>query len=138
MEFHKGRLVDHIHLQVKDLPRSKFFYQAVLEALGKELTLETDSFFIADELFVSQAEVRLSSIHLAFQARDESQVRAFYKAAIAGGGIDNGAPGERPYHPGYFAAYVYDPDGNNIEAVFHGLADRSVESVVFTTSEGQK
>ena len=68
-------------------------------------------------------------VHLAFQARDEEMVRAFYEAALAAGGTDNGAPGERPYHPGYYAAFVLDPDGNNVEAVYHGLSRRSAPSV---------
>ena len=57
---------------------------------------------------------------------------AFHQAALAHGGKDNGAPGERPYHPGYYAAFVLDPDGNNIEAVFHGEARRSAPSVKIT------
>ncbi len=133
MEFHKGRLVDHIHLQVCDLAKSKAFYEAVLQPLGKTLSMSTEHFFIADELFVSQAQKDFSSIHLAFQASDQAQVEAFYQAALANGGTDNGAPGERHYHPGYYAAYARDPDGNNIEAVFHGPAERSAEGVVFTT-----
>jgi hypothetical protein len=60
--------------------------------------------------------------HLAFQARDRAMVDAFHTAALAHGGKDNGAPGERPYHPGYYAGFVLDPDGNNIEAVYHGEA----------------
>jgi catechol 2,3-dioxygenase-like lactoylglutathione lyase family enzyme len=67
--------------------------------------------------------------HLAFQAKDRAMVEAFHKAGLAAGGTDNGAPGERPYHPGYYAAFLLDPDGNNIEAVFHGPADRSSESI---------
>ena len=59
-------------------------------------------------------------------------VEQFYKAALAAGGRDNGAPGERPYHPGYYAAFVIDPDGNNIEVVFHGPAKKSAESVKIT------
>jgi hypothetical protein len=65
---------------------------------------------------------------VAFRAQDRA-VDAFYKAAIAHGGRDNGPPGERGYHRGYYAAFVLDPDGNNIEAVFHGEADRSAASV---------
>jgi predicted lactoylglutathione lyase len=68
-------------------------------------------------------------VHLAFQAADKAAVEQFYKAALAAGGRDNGAPGERKYHPGYYAAFVLDPDGNNIEAVWHGPAQRSAESV---------
>ena len=59
-------------------------------------------------------------------------VEAFHRAALAHGGIDNGAPGVRDYHPGYYAAFVLDPDGNNIEAVFHGQAKRSAASVKVT------
>ena len=69
---------------------------------------------------------------LAFQAADRAMVDAFHEAALAHGGIDNGVPAERPYHPGYYAAFVLDPDGNNIEAVFHGDARRSASSVKIT------
>ena len=62
--------------------------------------------------------------------RNIAAVRRFYEAGLAAGGRDNGAPGERKYHPGYFAAFLLDPDGNNIEAVYHGPAQRSAESVV--------
>ena len=71
-------------------------------------------------------------VHLAFQAQSRDMVHAFYEAALAHGGQDNGAPGERIYHPGYYAAFVLDPDGNNIEAVFHGDAKRSAPSVKVT------
>ncbi len=70
--------------------------------------------------------------HLAFQARDSATVDAFHKAALAAGGTDNGAPGERPYHPGYYGAFVLDPDGNNIEVVYHGPARYSADSVKVT------
>ena len=79
------------------------------------------------------AQGRLTGrLHLAFQARDRAAVEAFYEAGLANGGTDNGAPGERPYHPGYFAAFLLDPDGNNIEAVYHGEAERNVESIRIT------
>ncbi|HEY9012925.1 MAG TPA: VOC family protein, partial [Devosia sp.] len=68
-------------------------------------------------------------VHLAFQAKDIAMVQAFHKAALAAGGKDNGPPGERPYHPGYYGAFVLDPDGNNIEAVYHGPNRRSAASV---------
>ena len=70
--------------------------------------------------------------HVAFQAKSREQVKAFHTAALAAGGRDNGAPGERPYHPGYYAAFIIDPDGNNLEAVFHGPAERSAASVKIT------
>jgi catechol 2,3-dioxygenase-like lactoylglutathione lyase family enzyme len=129
-EFHQGRLLDHVHLRVGDLEASRRFYRAVLEALGLSLSWESESAFSADELFVSDDGEPTSGLHLAFQAADREAVQRFYDAALAAGGRDNGRPGERDYHPGYYAAYVFDPDGNNVEAVFHGPAERSAPSVV--------
>jgi class 3 adenylate cyclase/catechol 2,3-dioxygenase-like lactoylglutathione lyase family enzyme len=135
-EHHLGRLIDHVHIRVRDLEASKQFYRAVLESLDKELTAEGDGYFSADELFASDDAEPTGQLHLAFQARDREAVQAFYDAALAAGGKDNGAPGERAYHPGYFAAYVIDPDGNNVEAVHHGPAVRSAESVVVVPDSG--
>lgn len=133
MRFHRGRLIDHVHLRVADLAASRRFYLAVLTALGRPESLQDGpGFFHADELFVDQASDYVTRVHLAFQAPDPATVQAFHRAALAAGGRDNGAPGERPYHPGYYGAFVLDPDGNNIEAVFHGPNDRSAESVVIT------
>ncbi len=129
-EHHLGRLIDHVHLRVRDLAASKRFYRAVLAALGHELTGDGDDYFAADELFASDDGEPTERLHLAFQARDRESVEAFHRAALAAGGRDNGSPGERRYHPGYFAAYVLDPDGNNVEAVHHGPATRSADSVV--------
>ena len=129
-QFHLGRLVDHVHLRVADLDASKRFYRAVLAALGRELTWEGENAFAADELFVSDDGEPTARLHLAFQASDRETVHRFHDAALAGGGRDNGGPGERPYHPGYYSAYALDPDGNNIEAVHHGEARRSAPSVV--------
>ena len=137
-QLHRGRLIDHIQLVVRDLPASQRFYEAALAALEIPLGGQTDSYFWADELFVSTAKSPAASglhtgrCHLAFQARDREMVDAFYRAALMHGGRDNGAPGERAYHPGYYAAFVLDPDGNNIEAVFHGDAERSAPSVLIT------
>lgn len=133
MEFHRGRLLDHVHLRVADVDSSKRFYRAVLSSLGLPSVLhEGPSFFQADELFVDKADGHTSRVHLAFQAADRATVDAFHRAALSAGGTDNGAPGERSYHPGYYAAFVLDPDGNNVEAVFHGPSERSAASVVFT------
>jgi catechol 2,3-dioxygenase-like lactoylglutathione lyase family enzyme len=135
---HRGRLIDLLQLVVRDLPASQRFYTAVLEVLGIPLGGTGDGYFWADELFVSTADSQAAHgeltgrHHFAFQARDRAAVEAFHKAALASGGRDNGAPGERPYHPGYYAAFVLDPDGNNVEAVFHGPANRSAESVKLT------
>ena len=86
----------------------------------------------ADELWIDKADGAVSHVHLAFQASGEDQVKAFYKAALEAGGKDNGAPGERKYHPGYYAAFVLDPDGNNIEAVYHGPMKASADVIVIT------
>ena len=138
MELHRGRLIDHVQLVVRDLGASQAFYSSVFEVLGVPMGGTGDGHFWADELFVSTARsqaaqgVLTGRHHLAFQAKDRATVDAFHKAALAHGGKDNGAPGERPYHPGYYAAFVLDPDGNNIEAVFHGDANRSAPSVRIT------
>jgi catechol 2,3-dioxygenase-like lactoylglutathione lyase family enzyme len=137
-ELHRGRLVDHIQLVVKDIAASKRFYTAVFEILQIPLGGEADDYFWADELFVSTQKSQAAQgaltgrVHLAFQGKSREAVERFHKAAVAAGGRDNGAPGERPYHPGYYAAFVTDPDGNNIEVVFHGPAKKSAESVKIT------
>ena len=134
-ELHRGRLIDHVQLVVRDLPASQRFYTAVFETLKIPMGGTGDGYFWADELFVSRPDseaaqgVLTGRHHLAFQAQDRAMVDAFYRTALASGGKDNGGPGERPYHPGYYAAFVLDPDGNNIEAVFHGEAKRSAPSV---------
>ena len=87
---------------------------------------EPDRFAI-DELYVDAADGepagQVSQVHLAFQAADRATVDRFHAAGLAAGGRDNGAPGERSYHPGYYAAFLLDPDGNNVEAVYHGPGD---------------
>jgi len=137
-ELHRGRLIDHIQLVVADLEASRRFYKAAFAVLQIPLGGEADDYFWADELFVSTADSEAAQgkltgrHHLAFQAKSRDAVDAFYRACLGAGGRDNGAPGERPYHPGYYAAFVLDPDGNNIEAVFHGPASRSADSVKIT------
>jgi catechol 2,3-dioxygenase-like lactoylglutathione lyase family enzyme len=134
-ELHRGRLIDHIQLVVADLDASRRFYEAIFKVLGVPLSPTQDGFFWADEFVVSSADspAALGKLtgrhHLAFQGADRAAVDAVYEAALANGGTDNGKPGERPYHPGYYAAFVIDPDGNNIEAVHHGEGKRSAASV---------
>ena len=136
VELHRGRLIDHVQLVVRDFAASRDFYTAVLDVLDIPIVDMADDAFFADELVVSSAEspAALGALtgrhHLAFQAKDRATVDAFYGAALAHGGRDNGAPGERAYHPGYYAAFVLDPDGNNMEAIYHGPAQRSASSVV--------
>ena len=137
-ELYRGRLIDHIQLVVRDIEASRRFYKAVLGAIGVPIGGEGKDFFWADELFVSSASSEAAAgmltgrHHLAFQAGDYATVDAFHAAGLKAGGADNGKPGPRNYHPGYYAAFLFDPDGNNIEAVFHGVATRSAPLVKIT------
>lgn len=137
-ELHRGRLLDHIQLVVTDLAASQRYYSAIFEVLNIPMGGTGEDFFWADELFISTpgspaARGELTGRHhLAFQAQSRAVVDKFHQVALANGGKDNGAPGERPYHPGYYAAFVLDPDGNNIEVVHHGDANRSAPSVHIT------
>lgn len=140
-KLHRGRLIDHVQLVVRDIAASRRFYDAVMAVLDLPIGGSAEDYFWFDELFVSSAQSQAAQgtltgrHHLAFQAKDRAMVEAFYKAALGAGGSDNGAPGERPYHPGYYACFVLDPDSNNIEAVFHGEADRSADSVTITFAQ---
>ena len=125
-ELHRGRLIDHLQLVVRDLDASRRFYTAVLDALGVPVGGSGEGWFWADELFVctavsGAAQGQLTGRqHIAFQARDRAAVDTFHRVALAAGGRDNGAPGIRAhYHPTYYGAFVLDPDGHNIEAVCH-------------------
>lgn len=137
-EIYRGRLIDHIQLVVRDIAAARRFYEAVFAVLGIPLGGAGEDDFWADELFVfspdsDAAQGQLTGRHhLAFQARDRAMVDAFYRAALDAGGRDNGAPGERDYHPGYYGAFVLDPDGNNIEAVHHGAASASAAAIRIT------
>lgn len=135
-EIHRGRLIDHLQLVVRDLAASRRFYGAVLETLGIPIGGEGPGFFWADELFVSTSDSVAAAgeltgrVHLAFRAKDRATVDAFHRAGLAAGGRDHGPPGERTYHPGYYASFLLDPEGNNVEAVYHGPAQISAESIV--------
>ena len=127
-------MIDHIGFPVSDYARSKAFYEQALAPLGytviKEVRQnENDSpaagFGIGDKPdFWIGGEGGLSrAVHIAISAKDRASVDAFYRAALAAGGKDNGPPGLRPhYHPNYYGAFVLDPDGHNIEAVCHAPA----------------
>lgn len=122
-------VVDHVSIGVSDLERSRAFYRRALEPLGftehgpwREGVRET-SFGVpgAADFAISLEYPPGASVHVAFAAESRAHVDAFHAAALAAGGRDNGAPGPRPeYSSGYYGAFVLDPDGNNIEAVFHG------------------
>jgi catechol 2,3-dioxygenase-like lactoylglutathione lyase family enzyme len=119
----RAAFVDHLSLRVRDLEASRRFYSAALEPWGsREVEGEWGISFGppgSEDVAIAEGEPS-APIHLALSAPDRETVERFYEAALAAGGRDNGPPGERPqYHPGYHAAYVLDPDGNNVEAVFH-------------------
>lgn len=133
MKYHQGRLIDHVAIHVSNLHLSKAFYLAVLDALGKSEGFGSDDqCFYFDEFYVDAEGAPSTNLHLAFQADSIEQVQAFYQAGIDSGGRDNGRPGYRQYHPSYYAAFLLDPDGNNIEAVCDVGAERSGSSVTIT------
>ena len=118
MQYLRGRLIDHLHVTVRDLKASTRFYAAILQSLGIPMLEHPEIHaFLADELWVTDQGALTGRMHFAFQARDRAAVNRFYAAGLGAGGRDNGAPGERNYHPGYYAAFLLDPDGNNVEAV---------------------
>ena len=133
MEHHLGRLIDHVHLRARDLDKTKQFYKMILGTLGISPGSESDSHIQFDELWIDALKGEQGAathVHLAFQAADRESVERFHVAGLAAGGRDNGKPGERKYHPGYYAAFLLDPDGNNVEAVYHGPAQRSAPAIV--------
>jgi len=116
-------MIAHTTLPVSDYRKSKQFYVAALAPLGYKNNMEYgESAGFNDgentDFWISKEE-RFSPTHLAFQTDSRPKVEAFHKAALAAGARDNGGPGYRDYSPGYYAAFVLDPDGNNIEAVWY-------------------
>ena len=124
-------MIDHISVAVSDLARSKRFYDAALGALGAEPVAASESacsyaldgiddFSIHAVSLGQELPPPARQYHFAFAAANRGAVERFYRAAVEAGGIGDGPPGLRPqYHPGYYAAFVLDPDGHRIEAVFH-------------------
>jgi len=118
-------MIDHTGLTVSDVTKSKAFYRDALAPLGYSLLIEFDQdagFGVAPkpDFWIGQGKLNGVRGHVAFRAETRQLVDAFYEAAMAAGGTDNGAPGVRPhYHPNYYCAFVLDPDGYNIEAVCH-------------------
>jgi catechol 2,3-dioxygenase-like lactoylglutathione lyase family enzyme len=120
-------VIDHITLGVRDLARSRAFYLAALAPLGFEQIGEWREGMREVAIgppglddFILSLDYEPGTTHVAFAAEDREQVHAFHAAALAAGGRDNGPPGPRAqYSPGYYGAFVLDPDGHNVEAVFH-------------------
>jgi len=118
-------MFDHVVFGVRDYAASKAFYLQALAPLGVELVQENSlgiemSGDGKTSLCLFQAQEKPAHLHIAFVAKDRATVDAFHRAAVAAGGRDNGGPGLRPqYHAHYYAAFIIDPDGHNIEAVCH-------------------
>ncbi len=115
-------MIAHTTLHVSDYLKSKAFYSAVLAPLGYRNNMEEGEaagFFDGANTDFWMIRADVVPTHLAFEAKSRQQVDAFYQAALAAGGTDNGGPGYRDYWPGYYAAFVLDPDGHNIEAVWY-------------------
>lgn len=125
-------MIDHVGFPVSDFERAKTFYRAALAPLGYDLLME----FAAEEtgdapaagfgrdgmpdFWIGGAATVHGHVHVALSSADRASVDAFHQAAMAAGATDNGGPGLRPhYHPNYYAAFVLDPDGHNIEVVCH-------------------
>jgi catechol 2,3-dioxygenase-like lactoylglutathione lyase family enzyme len=123
-------MIDHIELFVSDGARSRSFYDGALAPLGIKVVMAVGTKVQAlgygvDRPFfwVTPSPNLTGPLHVAFTAENRAQVDAFHAAALAAGGRDNGGPGLRPhYHPNYYGAFVFDPDGHNIEAVCHAAA----------------
>ena len=124
-------MIDHMSVKVKDFQRAAAFYQAALAPLGYVKGIEYPGglqLLVEGEpgdvwvMALKDDEAQLPA-HIAFLAKGADEVKAFYEAALAAGGTDNGAPGPRDYHPGYYAAFVHAAEGNNIEAVIHDFAE---------------
>jgi catechol 2,3-dioxygenase-like lactoylglutathione lyase family enzyme len=128
-------MIDHTGLSASDFDKSKAFYTKALSAIGYALLMEfpasvtgnTDVAGFGEppkpDFWIYKGVANNPPVHVAFRVSSRATVDAFYKAAMAAGGRDNGAPGVRPhYHEHYYGAFVLDPDGNNIEAVCHSPA----------------
>jgi catechol 2,3-dioxygenase-like lactoylglutathione lyase family enzyme len=119
-------MIDHLKLHVADPDTSRRFYEAALAPLGYRVLLEPVPGIVGmgagmPDFWLAPAEGPTAASHVAFRADSEEEVQRFHAAATAAGGRDNGAPGPRPqYHANYYGAFVLDPDGNNVEAVYHG------------------
>lgn len=125
-------MIDHTGVAISDPKKSRHFYEQALAPLGYKMLMEVPSEFTGGKVvlgfgvppkpdfWVNEGTPQKPHIHIAFVAASNAEVDAFYKAALAAGGRDNGAPGPRPhYSAGYYGAFVFDPDGHNIEAVCH-------------------
>ncbi len=125
-------MIDHTGILVRDWAKSRAFYDAAFAPLGYSMLAEVPEQYTGGvkvggygkakpDFWLTENAEPGPGRHYAFVANSQAEVDAFYAAAMAAGGTDNGGPGPRPhYHEHYYGAFVFDPDGNNVEAVFHG------------------
>lgn len=120
-------MIDHVTIKVANLEKSREFYENTFKPLGYKVSFGEEGVFHAFdigkgclfEIAQYQGTGQITSVHVAFRAPSREHVKQFHEAAIAAGGIDNGAPGPRPnYTENYYACFVFDPDGHNVEAIF--------------------
>ncbi|MGO7042599.1 VOC family protein [Rhizobium acaciae] len=131
-------MIDHITIAVGDLEKSKLFYERAFEPLGYRLSFGKEGVFWAFDVGGSLLEIQhtddkppLTRLHVAFRVRSRAEVEAFYRAALEAGAGDNGAPGPRPqYSESYYACFVLDPDGYNIEAMIDAPATPGVSTAI--------
>lgn len=120
-------MIDHISIVVSDYSKASNFYRRALAPLGMSCLFEVPGALRSagfgqaprPVFWIAERTSPLNPVHVALSATSIESVEAFFRAALAAGGTDNGGPGYRQYHPGYYAAFVLDPDGHNIEAVYH-------------------
>jgi len=124
-------MIDHVGIRTAKIAESRAFYDKAFAALGGSMMMQVPPEYTGGKAYLGygrdhpcfwleEADASTSAQHIAFTARNRAEVDAYYQAAIAAGGRDNGGPGLRPqYHKDYYGAFVFDPDGNNIEAVCH-------------------
>lgn len=126
------QLLDHVSISVGDIDRAKRFYKAILSTLGAVVAYERDDAIGFGErnrpnddghtyvsIYQSTQAISDPRRHWCFRAQSKEQVDAFHAAGLAAGGKDEGAPGLRSYHAEYYAAFLLDPEGNKVEAVYH-------------------
>ena len=127
-------MFDHVTIRVSDRAASERFYETVLASLGIEQTHADDALAEWDDFSLSPADAGhpvTRGLHIGFGAPSRAIADEFWRAGTEAGHRDDGAPGPRPeYGPDYYGAFLLDPDGNNVEAVYHGPAERSAESIV--------
>lgn len=120
-------MIDHVTIKVSNLEKSREFYEKAFAPLGYKVAFGKNGVFYAFdigkgflfEIAQHNDECQITSVHIAFRVQNQEKVREFYRAAIAAGATDNGAPGPRPaYTENYYACFVLDPDGHNIESMF--------------------